>query len=233
MRSPVIDYFSSQAAGFAARYTYDPGFQQRLQVWTELLDRYIPRRTTAYDIGCGSGILSFHMAHKGVAVRGFDAASGMIELCERTKLDLKVPNAAFTELLVSPESLSGLEDVDLVVCSSLLEYLPDLQEVMCSLARLLTPNGVLLASIPNSKSLYRRMEILSHRLTRLPKYYGHVRHVLNVSEIQQLASNSGLEIVEHSYFANRKAISRLARFVMPPQYVNDFVLVVFRADTSR
>lgn len=232
MRAGLIEGFSSNAQDFAGKYDHDAGFRQRYLVWTDLLDRYVPGRFSAYDIGCGSGIFSFYLADKGLRVHGFDAARGMIELCLRSISEYTDSHIAFSQLLASPETLSGLDEVDLIVCSSVLEYVGDLEGMLRSMAGLLSHTGVIIASIPNCRSVNRKLGLLSFRLTGMPGYYTYVRQMMTIGELRRVASRVGLKILEHSYFADRKVVSRLLRAVLPPVYNNDFLLVVMGPESA-
>src|SRR5262249_42983775 len=55
---------------------------------------------------------------------------------------------------------------DGVLCSSVIEYLPNPERAVAEFARILQPGGVLLLSAPNRQSLARRLLVLAHRAPR-------------------------------------------------------------------
>jgi len=56
--------------------------------------------------------------------------------------------------------------LDGILCSSVLEYMPDAEQLVAEFARVLKPGGVLLISVPNAQSAVRRAQVSIHRLGR-------------------------------------------------------------------
>ena len=69
--------------------------------------------------------------------------------------------ATIAHLPLADQSLDG------ILCSSVLEYVPDPAACLAEFARVLRSGGLLLVSVANRNSLVRRAQVRTHRLGRL------------------------------------------------------------------
>ncbi len=95
--------------------------------------QYVQPGMKVLDAGCGDGVLSVMMAHKGAFVTGCDFSEPNIKAAREYAHEQGIPNAEF--LVGDAENLPFPDNsFDLVVSSHVLEHLPDfdkgLQEVM-------------------------------------------------------------------------------------------------------
>lgn len=223
------DYFSETAEAFEQQYQTDPAFRERVEIWTALLAKYRGEAKTAIDLGCGSGVFSYHLWEQGLQVTGVDGAPGMISLCERRRSGRN--NEGLRFLLGRLPDLEGvpLEAADLVISSSVLEYVQDLPRALKRMEGLLRPRGTMLLSLPNARSVYRRIEPWRYRLTGQPEYYAHVVNVITVEALAELVRPLGLAVVEHVYFAHADPVSRiLRRLRVPAQFRGNLFVVVLQ-----
>lgn len=123
-----------------------------------LLLREFPERgngRSVLDIGCWAGHVAEVLATRGYAVTGVDR-----------------PGTPFPEnISVVPADLDlGLPQLpglfDFLLCADVLEHLRDPVQTLRECRRWLSPEGVLLASLPNSGNLYFRWNILRGRFPR-------------------------------------------------------------------
>jgi 2-polyprenyl-3-methyl-5-hydroxy-6-metoxy-1,4-benzoquinol methylase len=116
------------------------------------------------DAGCGTGTLSRLLAERGCKVLGVDAAMEMVEaagqLAQRGEsVQLKFERVeTIARLPVESHSCDG------VLCSSVLEYVPDVDACLREFARVLRPGGLLLVSVPNRHSIFRLTQIGCRRI---------------------------------------------------------------------
>jgi 2-polyprenyl-3-methyl-5-hydroxy-6-metoxy-1,4-benzoquinol methylase len=193
MSYDAIDYHSEHAADFARQYEDSPVFRERLAVWTTLIGRYADPARDTIDVGCGAGTLSAVAARHSRSVLGVDASATMLEAARAFTTGLAVSYRLDTieQLGKDPPQSAGL-----VICSSVLEYVPDVPGAVRVLASLVDAGGHLIVSMPNPRSLYRKAERLAFRLSRRPAYYRHVRSRVAVEDLATEAAKLDLRLVE-------------------------------------
>jgi SAM-dependent methyltransferase len=125
-------------------------------------------------------------------VTAVDASASMLARCEERVGGLGLTNVV--QLLSPIEQLrpEKMGHYDLVLCSSVLEYVADLSICLDVLGRLLTRDGRLLVSFPNAAAPIRTAERWSHMLIGRPRYRAHVQNVVSRDTIVQLLASSGL-----------------------------------------
>ncbi len=207
----AVAWHSEIAARFDERYSSSPAFRERLAVWSELIDRFGGSSSRVLDAGCGSGVLTMIAAQRCAEVAGFDASPEMLAIAQERA---RAEGGANVELRIArlPDlTFLGEQRFDLVMSSSVLEYMDDLWQTVDALLTHLAPGGVLLISLPNGASLYRRAEQLSYKLSRRPRYFATVRHVPNPATIVDGLAARGLAVEEVRYYAPTPFLSKLMR----------------------
>src|SRR2546430_1333228 len=130
-------------AGYSQLERFGEGWTGALEqpVFLELLPDPTGRRVL--DLGCGAGQLSYHLAQAGAAeVTGVDISETMLELARTQRNHPRV-----TYQLQAIERIDfPPQRFDLVVSSLALHYVADYRGLMRSIARWLTPGGVLVYS---------------------------------------------------------------------------------------
>lgn len=224
-RNRAIDFHNDIATQFDRKYESSAAFVERFRVWTNLFGRYVVPGDYVIDLGCGSGIFSNYLAEKGCQVIGIDGSAAMIGLANQKKTSDKVQYIRQTLPLVNPMPY-GQQDV--VIMSSLLEYLPDTKQMLWQVSNLLRPNGLFLVSMPNRLSLYRQIERILFQLTGYPAYFAHIRQRSTEVRFAQQLINSGFDVLQTVYFSSHDPVSRLLKPVLPRQYVNNLFVMVCR-----
>jgi len=139
------------------------GLIKRLVVveeWLEVAARRLgTSRLRILDYGCGTGDhITFPIAQAGHEALGVDVhGPSILEARRRYAL----PNLAFREWSIE-ELLGEDRTFDAVICSEVLEHLPDPASFLGKLRRLIRPGGVAVITTPNG---YGSFEML-HRLQR-------------------------------------------------------------------
>lgn len=221
----AIDFHNDRAQEFDSRYALSKAFQERFQVWTGLFERYITATDQVIDLGCGSGVFSNYLAQKGCVVTGIDGSEAMIALCKRRRTSA---TAQFAVGILPLTTLTPFPVQDVVVMSSILEYLSDMPGMLEQARLLLKPNGLLLISIPNKRSLYRKLERQLFRLLARPAYYQYIRNMATEITFNRQLTEAGFTPVETSYFAGQDPISRALKPFLTAPYVNNLLVGVFR-----
>jgi 2-polyprenyl-6-hydroxyphenyl methylase/3-demethylubiquinone-9 3-methyltransferase len=167
----AVAYHGNLAADWEGRYL-KRSFQARLEVLEECLQGRALAGTQWLDAGCGTGTLTRFLAEKGCSVTGLDAAPQMIDLArERSQAHTQREQMRFK---VSGQDAGGsiecLSDaagsLDGILCSSVVEYMPEAEQLVREFARVLKPGGILLISVPNAQSIVRRAQVGLYQLGR-------------------------------------------------------------------
>jgi 2-polyprenyl-6-hydroxyphenyl methylase/3-demethylubiquinone-9 3-methyltransferase len=150
----AVDFHSDKAQAFEGRYAHDRRFQSRHSAWNELIDAYSGPAKEVLDVGCGSGALSVLAASRNRQVLGIDGSEAMIRLAREKCAREGVANATFAVGRIEALATLVTEPCDLLLCSSVLEYLEDLESALSSLTAVVRPGGIAILSMPNRQSLF-------------------------------------------------------------------------------
>jgi 2-polyprenyl-3-methyl-5-hydroxy-6-metoxy-1,4-benzoquinol methylase len=225
----AVGYFSAGAQQFQRLYRDQPEFHERVRIWNALLDRYATRGGLSLDMGCGPGIFSFYLAEMGGRVVGIDGAPEMVELCEAQRRERGLENIRFVQARLPAVDEGDLANADLIISSSVVEYVDDLDATLALFIRLLRPGGVLVISMPNIVSLSRIHQRLKYKLTRTPDIYQHIRHFSSPGLLHRRIRRYGLALPEAHYYSHFTRLARLGRALRLPQVLTeDLFVAVFR-----
>jgi SAM-dependent methyltransferase len=129
--------------------TYEDGRDSR---YHRFLDDAEVRLTTPHaegrdvlEVGCGTGLILERLAKIASQARGVDLSAGMLEKARARGLN--VVQGSATELPFPDASFD-------VACSfKVLAHVPDLQQALSEMARVVRPGGVIIAELYNQRSL--------------------------------------------------------------------------------
>lgn len=194
--SDVVAYHGELAGEWEARYR-KRSFRARLEVLEECLRGRSLAGTQWLDAGCGTGTLTRFLAERGCFVTGLDAAPRMIEIARD---EARMHSCGERMTFQVAETIARLPHADVsldgLLCSSVLEYVPNVEQCLTGFARVLKPGGVLLVSVPNSRSLVRRGQVAMHgwgrRLgRRWLEFIEHSRNEYSIPEFTALLGSRG------------------------------------------
>jgi len=160
----AVVFHGQLAASWERRYE-KRSFQARQAVLVECLESRDLAGTSWLDAGCGTGTLSRFLAGRGCRVLGVDAAMAMVEVADQLALhgDQSV-HLKFERVETIAQLPLANEACDGVLCSSVLEYVSDVDACLREFARVLRPGGLLLVSVPNRHSIVRLTQAGCFRL---------------------------------------------------------------------
>jgi len=153
----VQKLYTRRATLYERLFVHFLGWGQELETFFQKSD-YIHSNSKVLDAGCGTGVVTktlFQLAYKknidGLQFYAFDITQNMLEVFQQwiTKqgaINIEVQNADVLKIECLPNSW---KDYDLIVSSTMLEYLP-MDKVKCALMnlrQLLRVGGVLLIFI--------------------------------------------------------------------------------------
>jgi len=222
----AIEWHTQIAQDFDDKYAKSRSFKERYDVWTALIDKYCSAEFRAIDLGCGSGIFTFYLAQRCKSVTGLDASPAMLNICQKKREATAVSNVDFRDCDFNSMGLAITERADLIVCSSVLEYLDDLDQFLRVIRSSLSGKGLLIFSMPNKRSFYRRLEPAAFEILGRPKYYRHVKNVCGFGEIATKLRHLGFEILESHYYGYTPFLSQLFRRVGLARYSENLFVAV-------
>ena len=120
------------------------------------------------DVGCGNGvdlfcINSIYNDFKKSIFVGLDLSEENIKSCNNAKDEKNLPNINF--LVGNIESMSFKEGTfDVVICSEVLEHLPNQTHVIMEIRRILKDRGALIISTPNKSNSFLKIAKLFRSL---------------------------------------------------------------------
>ena len=99
------------------------------------------------DVGCGGGILSEPLCRMGGMVTGIDVTEKLINVAN---LHAQQGGLSIDYRHTSAETLAeNGEQFDVVICSEVIEHVPNPQSLVSTLSKVLKPNGILFISTIN------------------------------------------------------------------------------------
>ena len=110
------------------------------------------------DLGCARGEQTIQLAQAGLRVVGADIRSEMVEALRTQAASSGLPVEAWT--LDVQQGLPQPGTFDAVVCTEVLEHVPDYRTAMVEIVRALRPGGRACIAVPTARS-----EIVFHRLS--------------------------------------------------------------------
>ena len=229
----AVAFHSEIAKDFHASYNDDPNRKERLVVWRRYISRFVTKGEKAYDVGCGSGMLTCEIAPYARQVIAIDGAAGMLEIARKTVAERGLGNVEFKQSRLPPASTDGLPVADIVISSSVIEYLDFVEGALEFIHAILKPGGVLLFSISNRNSIKRQAVKIFHRLTGRPRYFGLLKHFLSVEDIRAALEKTGFVFLESEYFDGKDRINSILGTVLPKKYSSNLILAAaHRADAA-
>jgi 2-polyprenyl-3-methyl-5-hydroxy-6-metoxy-1,4-benzoquinol methylase len=209
----AVAYHRELAVGWEQRYK-KPAFQARLRAFEECLAGHDLHGEDWLDAGCGSGTMARYLAEAGARVVGVDAAEEMItmarELAGHNSASREVANKDDRSRQLRFEQITTIahlpladRSLDGILCSSVLEYVPDPPACLAEFARVLSPGGLLVVSVPNRNSLVRRAQAGTHQMGRILGQRWCA--FLDYSQNEYVAEDFRLLLKEHG-FATRNVI---------------------------
>jgi 2-polyprenyl-3-methyl-5-hydroxy-6-metoxy-1,4-benzoquinol methylase len=231
----AVAYFSDNVEQFRALYATSPGFQERIEIWSRLLRRYARSGGVAIDMGCGPGVFSFLLADLGLNVVGIDGALDMVQDCEAQREKRGLPNLRFIQGTLPDIDETTLERADLLISSSVVEYIEELDETLALFARLMKSGGILMVSMPNVHSVSRSQQRLSNWISPRSDVYRYIRHFSSPRQLERRLAPHGMTLREAHYYTHITRLARAMRSLRLPRRLTEdlFVGVFEKTSNSR
>ncbi len=160
------------------------------------IDRYADLAgKTVLDVGCGGGILSEAMAHRGADVSGIDMGEAPLKVAKLHGLESGV-KVSYHRITAEEFAAENPESFDVVTCMEMLEHVPDPASVVQAVADLVKPGGkVFFSTINRNPKAYLFAILGAERLLKLvPQGTHDFKKFIQPAELANYMRAAGLEI---------------------------------------
>lgn len=149
---------------------------------------------TVLDVGCGGGILSEAMAHRGAEVTGIDMGEAPLKVAKLHGLESGV-NVSYRQVTVEQLATEQPEQFDIVTCMEMMEHVPDPSSIVDACSQLVKPGGHVFFSTLNRNPKSYMMAIVGaeHLLKLVPKGTHDFNKFIRPSELANWIRQSGLQ----------------------------------------
>jgi ubiquinone/menaquinone biosynthesis C-methylase UbiE len=177
------------------------------------------------DVGCGTGRHALPMAALGARVTGVDFSTGMLGRL-RAKLEHTDAAAASRLELIEHDIATGLAlgdaSFELALCCLVLEHLPNLDEMLAELARVVVPGGRVVIADFHPEMFRRGLHARFRPGPEAEKLQIHgIDHT--ISDYVMACVRAGLEIVEMAEYRMDQATA--ARSPSAGKYIGEPMLL--------
>ena len=175
-------------------------FQRRLQAYASIFDRLVRAETKWLDLGCGAGVLTKELLTRGVQVTALDGSRSMLNAAIYTTgeqaAEVEWRQGDVRDLSFSPNAF-----FDGVLCSSVIEYLPEPDTLLAEIARVLKHGGYCIVSVPPTWAVTRTLQKGYRFLTGV---CGIKRYTyLDISKLELAPSRISLLFERHALLIDR------------------------------
>ncbi len=137
------------------------------------LVRSLPlKRPKIIDLGCATGWFTAQLSRFGQDVTGIDLSEAAIELAKSDFPGIRYIAGNIFEMKLMPEM------VDLVVCQEVIAHVPDQQELVRRIARIIKPGGYLIITTAN--------KFVIERWDMGPDPNSHIKQWLNMTSFKKI-----------------------------------------------
>ncbi|MEQ6917493.1 bifunctional 2-polyprenyl-6-hydroxyphenol methylase/3-demethylubiquinol 3-O-methyltransferase UbiG [Halomonas aquatica] len=154
------------------------------------------------DVGCGGGILTEAMAHRGADVTGIDLGEAPLAVA---RLHARERGITLDYRRISAEDMAEEHpgEFDVVTCLEMLEHVPDPASVVRACASLVKPGGQVFFSTLNRNPKAYALAVLGaeYLLRMLPRGTHDYSRFIRPSELAGWCREAGLELCEQNGLA--------------------------------
>jgi 2-polyprenyl-6-hydroxyphenyl methylase/3-demethylubiquinone-9 3-methyltransferase len=151
------------------------------------------------DVGCGGGILSESMAHRGADVMGIDLGEASLEAARRHAEESAV-GIHYRHVAVEALAEEQPGEFDVVTCMEMLEHVPDPASIIAACSRLVRPGGRVFFSTLNRTRKAQALAIVGaeYVLRMLPRGTHDYAKFIRPSEMAAWCRQSQLDVGEQT-----------------------------------
>lgn len=149
------------------------------------------------DVGCGGGILTESMAHRGANIEGIDMGEAPLRVAQLHALETGL-DITYTQASAEQFAEQHAEQYDVISCLEMLEHVPDPTSVIKACAAMLKPGGDLFLSTINRNPKAYAFAIIGaeYVLQLLPKGTHEYSKFIKPSELASAVRDADLQWLE-------------------------------------
>ena len=201
----VRDYYDRAAPRLVAAERLSWHLQSRMTLVLQTVDAYARPAGRVLDVGCGTGYLLERLAGRGFCGVGIDLSPRSVEHAQERLRAIGADDRLRAEVGSAYEPPEG--EFDLITLTDVLEHLEDPRACLRALRARLAPDGLIVVSTPNRRSLPGARRFAAEHLP------GGDRIKLNLAPIDNWQTWTDLE--SHGAAAGLVAVSRRGIFFRP------------------
>jgi predicted TPR repeat methyltransferase len=169
----AIEFHEREAKIFKDKYLDKKSFRFRLRLWGKIIRSLDSPVVRSMDLGCGPGWMTKILCEVSSEVVAIDGSEQMI-LQSQEILGKDADRVKFLNVPITPQLFDSFstESFDLIISSSVLEYVERADQILAKTYTLLSRGGKLIFSIPNKASWFRSIEGLVFKWFGKPRYRG-------------------------------------------------------------
>ena len=138
-------------------------FKQRFKLWSKIIEKYLKSDETWLDAGCGAGDLTKVIVKHCNHTIAFDPSKNMLQsLRNNTEIDLNQVSI-YTGKINDLSFIRG-KKVSGIICSSVFEYLKNVDSALNECHQILQNDGKLIVSIPTKGLNIRYFQKILRRI---------------------------------------------------------------------
>lgn len=147
----VQAYYDGLADRLVAVESRNWHLQSRMSLVLETIDRHARPGGRVLDVGCGTGFLLERLAERGFSGTGVDLSPESVEHARRRLAEIGAADRLTAVVGSAYEPPEG--PFDLIALTDVLEHLEEPRACLAALRAQLAPDGLLVISTPNRRSL--------------------------------------------------------------------------------
>ncbi|MFZ2153289.1 MAG: methyltransferase domain-containing protein [Microgenomates group bacterium] len=138
----------------AKNYSEDKDFEERLQKYKMLELEEVVRGKRMLDVGCGIGKTTKYLAHFFDEVVGIDGSKDKINKARKLNHH---PNIKY--ILTMIDNYLPSRNFDTIVCTNVLEHMPDPATFLNKIKSWLVEGGRLIVTVPNARAFHKLLGV--------------------------------------------------------------------------
>ena len=165
------------------------------------------------DVGCGGGLLSEAMARRGADVTGLDLGQTAIQVASLHALEAGV-KVRYRVESAEAHAQDHAGEYDVVTCLEMLEHVPEPEQIVATLARLVKPGGhVFVSTLNRTLKAYLLAVVGAEYIARLlPKGTHTYERFIRPSELAGWCRSAGIDVRDLAGI-DYQPLTRTARLV--------------------